>query len=66
MIAPLRQTECEPPSSNLQRARRAVASMLFEPETDRPAAPRAWSKGKSWLFVLWIIVVFATYAAFML
>ena len=66
MIAPLRQTEPEPPSGGLQRARRAVATLLFLRDRERAPEPPTWPNWKAWLFAAWIALVLSTYAAAML
>ena len=66
MIAPLRQTEPEPPSSGLQRARRAVATLLFERHREHSPDPPAWPGWKAWLLAGWITLVLAAYGASML
>jgi hypothetical protein len=66
LIAPLRQTEPDPPSTGLQRARRAVATLLFESDRRRPTEPPTWPRWKAWAFAAWIALLLAAYAASML
>ena len=68
MIAPLRETESETSEGRrrLRRARQKIASALFEERPQRadhtPPVP-AW---QAWLFVAWVVVAGAAYAASML
>jgi len=66
LIAPLRQTDRDPPSTGLQRARRAVATLLFERDRQRPAEPPTWPRWKAWLFAFWLALVLSAYASSML
>jgi hypothetical protein len=66
VIAPIRGSEQDPPSTGLQRARRAVAAMLLHSHQDRFDQPPAVAAWKAWLFALWLAVVLAAYAWSML
>jgi hypothetical protein len=66
LIAPLRQIDRDPPSTGLQRARRAVATLLFERNRRRPSELPTWPRWKAWLFVAWLALVLSAYAASML
>ncbi|MHB1038109.1 MAG: hypothetical protein ACYC35_09670 [Pirellulales bacterium] len=68
MIAPLRETDQSTARTRrvLHRARHAVAAMLLEDDAvkgrEAPAVP-AW---QAWLLTCWIVIVAASYFAFML
>lgn len=66
MIAPIRSREQEPPSTGLQRARRAVAAMLLDTERDNFDHPPLLAGWRAWLLVAWIAVALAAYGASML
>lgn len=67
MIAPIRgSSQQDPPSTGLQRARRAVAAMLLDSRRDRADEPPPVPGWKAWVFALWVAVVLAAYAWSML
>ncbi len=66
MIAPIRSSQQEPPSTGLQRARRAVAAMLLDAQGERFDRPPLLAGWKAWLLLAWIMVALAAYGAAML
>ncbi len=66
MIAPIRETETRPRSARLRHAHRVVASTLLgKPRhVDENAPPVA--RWKAWVFTVWVVVVTAVYAGYML
>jgi hypothetical protein len=66
LIAPIRESHQDPPSTGLQRARRAVAAMLLESDKDRFDEPPSLAGWKAWVLAAWIGVVLAAYAWSML
>jgi hypothetical protein len=66
LIAPIRGSQQDPPSTGIQRARRAVAAMLLLSDRDGFDEPPALPGWKAWVLAAWITVVLAAYVGSML
>jgi len=66
LIAPIRGSQQDPPSTGIQRARRAVAAMLLDIHKHHADEPPALAHWKAWVLALWVVVVLAAYTWSML
>jgi len=68
VIAPLRETDSETSEGRrrLRRARRKIAAALFEDRPHQPDHASPVPGWQAWLFVAWVAVATAAYAASML